>query len=343
MKTVSAQASGTPITQTVSVTVGHGAVSQSVSTLAVSSGSMTACSGSCMVGSTAVTATVTVKDQFGNVFASSTVTPSATGTGNTFTPSNGITNSSGVFTSTYSSTLSSGHTVSATANFLTLTQTQNVTVNPASPASIAVNGGNNQTAHIGAAVATNPSAIVRDAFNNAVGSGISVTFSVTAGGGTVNGGSFQITSTDASGIATATSWVMQNAAGDNANGTFTNTLSASASGAGSTSFTGFGIYFLSSDVQTVLNNHCTSCHFSGGNSPILTAGSTYSQTYNVTATCDATKKRVNPTSASTSVVYLRVSSNTECSGYMPPILSQTLTSGELTIIRAWINNGAPNN
>ena len=130
---------------------------------------------------------------------------------------------------------------------------------------------------------------------------------------------------------------------ENANGTLTNTLGASAS-PGSTSFSAGGTYFLSLDVQSILTSNCTSCHFSGGTSPNLTSGSTFGSTVNVTGTCDTGKKRVAPSSASTSILYLRVTTTTECGGPMPPDGgSVTLSAANAKIIRLWINNGAQNN
>src|SRR5207249_8488951 len=51
--------------------------------------------------------------------------------------------------------------------------------------SIAVNAGNNQSATAGTTVATPPSVIVHDANGNPV-AGVSVTFAVASGGGTVS-------------------------------------------------------------------------------------------------------------------------------------------------------------
>ena len=71
------------------------------------------------------------------------------------------------------------------------------------------NGGQNQTAAAGTAVTTAPSVVVRDARGNPV-AGVAVTFSVGSGGGTVVGGS---ATTNASGIATVTSWTLGGSVG----------------------------------------------------------------------------------------------------------------------------------
>ena len=71
-------------------------------------------------------------------------------------------------------------------------------------AQMAINAGNSQTAAVGTAVATAPSVIVRDPLNNPV-SGVTVTFAVASGGGSITGGS---ATTNASGIATVGSWTL---------------------------------------------------------------------------------------------------------------------------------------
>src|SRR5439155_5259765 len=90
---------------------------------------------------------------------------------------------------------------------------------PRGAATIAVNGGDGQTATAGTAVATPPSVIVRDGAGNPVAD-VTVTFTVTAGGGTVSPTSG---ATNGSGIAAVTSCTLGTTPG-------TNTLTASATG-----------------------------------------------------------------------------------------------------------------
>ena len=101
-----------------------------------------------------------------------------------------------------------------------------VSVSAGAAASLAVSTGNGQTATVGASLATAPSVVARDASNNPV-AGVSVTFTVSTGGGSVTGAT---ATTDASGIAAAGSWTLGTAAG-------ANTLSASASGLTPITFT----------------------------------------------------------------------------------------------------------
>lgn len=77
---------------------------------------------------------------------------------------------------------------------------------PAVPATVAISAGNQQVAAAGAPVATAPTVVVRDAQNRPV-PGVTVQFSVVAGGGTLDGGT-QVT--DATGVASVTRWVLGN-------------------------------------------------------------------------------------------------------------------------------------
>jgi hypothetical protein len=99
-----------------------------------------------------------------------------------------------------------------------VTFTANGTVGAA--AAIALNDGNNQTVAAGTPVGTLPSVLVTDAYGNHVGAGVSVTFAVTAGGGSATG---TATTTGPTGIATVGTWMLGVAPGQN-------TLQATADG-----------------------------------------------------------------------------------------------------------------
>ncbi len=90
-------------------------------------------------------------------------------------------------------------------------------------AAIAGFAGNNQTARIGTAVATPPSVIVTDATGIPV-SGISVTFAVTSGGGSISGA---VATTNAQGIATVGSWTLGTSLGANTLSATSGTISGS--------------------------------------------------------------------------------------------------------------------
>lgn len=87
------------------------------------------------------------------------------------------------------------------------------------PASIAVNAGGGETLRVGTAASTPPAVIVKNASGSPI-PGVSVTFAVTAGGGSITGAS---ATTNISGVATVGSWTVGADAG-------TNTLSATVQG-----------------------------------------------------------------------------------------------------------------
>ncbi len=101
---------------------GGGGVSASNSTVSANPTSFIAGSGSSAI-------TVTALDGSSNPISGATVALASTGSGNSFTPSSGTTNSSGVFTSTFTSTTAETKTISATINSTAIAQTATVTVN----------------------------------------------------------------------------------------------------------------------------------------------------------------------------------------------------------------------
>ena len=77
--------------------------------------------------------------------------------------------------------------------------------------SIAINGGDNQSAVVGSPVASSPSVKVTDGSSQPV-AGVSVTFAVTSGGGSITGAS---QTTGVNGIATVGSWTLGTTSGTN--------------------------------------------------------------------------------------------------------------------------------
>jgi len=329
-KTIIASVGGTTVTTQPTVTVNPDVVLLTLSTFTAGTASITACSTSCVAGSTASTLTATVKDQFSNPISGKTVTPSCSvGTSCTFSPTSGSTNGSGVFQSNFNSTLAQAKTIQAAVTGSgTITQTAGVTVNAAAPFSVSVSN-QAQAARITTGVGTRPTYTVFDQFSNPVPT---TAFTVAAAGG----GSVSPTSgsTNASGQVTLTSWTMGSSGTETARGGFVNTATLTAGSANGVA-TDTGFYSYANDVQPVYNANCTSCH---GIAPILTTGNSYSQTVNVASTCVA-GTRIVPSSASTSVLYLRVTGGS-C-GVMPP--SGQISAPQQTILRAWINRSALNN
>jgi Invasin, domain 3/Bacterial Ig-like domain (group 1)/Filamin/ABP280 repeat len=79
------------------------------------------------------------------------------------------------------------------------------------PASMALSAGDQQSAAVGTAVPIAPAVVVKDADQNPL-PGVPVTFSVTAGGGSVSGGSV---TTGSDGIATVGQWILGKSVGTN--------------------------------------------------------------------------------------------------------------------------------
>src|SRR5690606_7190249 len=109
-------------------------------------------------------------------------------------------------------TFSSGSLESATSGTIQITA--------GAAAKIAKDDGDEQTGTVGAALPVAPTVLVTDASGNPV-SGVSVTFAVTGGGGSLSGSGTG--STNASGIATAPAWTLGTTPG-------TNTLTATSAG-----------------------------------------------------------------------------------------------------------------
>ncbi len=166
-------------------------------------------------------------DALGNGVPNVTVTFAVTGGGGTLTPSTVVTDVSGVATLTR-------WTLGATAGTNTVVATStglgSVTFTATGAAGAATTliaiAGDAQTAPAGRAVAIAPTVVARDAQGNPVG-GVTVNFTVLAGGGTVIGGR-QVT--DASGTAQVGGWFLGTTPA-------INTLAASAAGLPAVNFT----------------------------------------------------------------------------------------------------------
>jgi hypothetical protein len=183
---------------------------------------------------TAVTTqpSVIVRDANNVAVAGVTVTFAVASGGGSITGASAVTNASGIATvgSWTLGTTAGTNTVTATVSGLTgspVTFTATGTAGAATQ--LIINAGNSQSAVAGAAVATAPSVLVKDANNNPV-SGATVNFVIGSGGGTLSGGT---QTTNASGIATLTSWTLGVTAG-------TNTLTANVTGLTSVTFSATG-------------------------------------------------------------------------------------------------------
>jgi hypothetical protein len=172
------------------------------------------------------TPTVLVKDQHGNPMAGAAVTFTVTGGGTLAVPS-ATTDAAGI-ASPVSWTLGNlvgTNSLTATAGTLPPVSFSVATI-AGVPTTITRTTQDNQLGTVAQPLTPAPSVRVEDRYGNPV-PGAPVTFAVTAGGGSVTGGS---TATNAAGLASVGSWTLGATAG-------TNTLTATVAGAGSVTFT----------------------------------------------------------------------------------------------------------
>ena len=194
-----------------SATFNASGVNDAATTIAVNSGNSQSATVNTNVGTAP---SVLVTDQYGNPVAGVSVTFAVASGGGSATGLSQTTNASGVATvgSWKLGTTAGANTLTATSGSLGGSPiTFSATGTAAAAATIAVNGGDGQSATVDTNVATAPSVLVTDTYGNPV-SGVAVTFAVASGGGSVTGGS---ANTNASGIATVGSWKLGTTAGAN--------------------------------------------------------------------------------------------------------------------------------
>jgi hypothetical protein len=173
---------------------------------------------------------VVVRDAFGNTVPGATVTfTPATGSG-TVTAASAPTNAQGVAAAgTWTLGTATGtHTLSAKVGALAPV-TFSASAAPDAPAALAATVGTNQTATVAAPVPVPPAVRVTDQYGNTVPS-VSVSFSVTGGGGFVTGST---RTTDSTGTAAVGVWTLGTRAG-------ANTLRASVQGVTPLTFSATG-------------------------------------------------------------------------------------------------------
>jgi len=181
-----------------------------------------------VAGSTVTPApSVIVKDQFGSPMSGEVVTFAVVSGGGSITGATATTNSLGVATvGSWTLGPAAGANVlsgtSGTLEAVSFTATSGA----GAAASLAKNAGDNQSATAGSVVVIPPSVIAKDANGNPK-SGVSVTFAVASGGGSITGATAV---TNAAGIATVGSWTLGSSVG-------VNSLSSTAAGLPPVTFT----------------------------------------------------------------------------------------------------------
>ena len=228
-RTLTFSASGVS-SATAGVTIGSGVASH----LALQAGAgQTAAAGTAV----AVAPSVIVRDASNNPVAGVNVTFAVTSGGGATVPVSGNT----VATDAAGIAALTSWTLGATAGLNTLTAS--VAGLSGSPVTFTATGTTGaatqmtttvgaQTATVNTPVSTDPSVLVTDANNNPV-SGVSVTFAVTGGGGSISSPTGNTVVTNASGIAALSSWTMGTTAG-------ANSIQATAAGLPTVTFTATG-------------------------------------------------------------------------------------------------------
>ncbi|HEX7546391.1 MAG TPA: hypothetical protein VF368_06670, partial [Gemmatimonadaceae bacterium] len=167
---------------------------------------------------------ITAEDSFGNIASTFTgpvtlafnANPGGSTLGGTLTVAavGGV----ATFTDISLNKVATGYTLRAASGSLTSATTTSFNIGAGPAASIAINGGNSQTARVNTTLATPLSVIVRDAGGNAV-AGVTVQFAILTGGGHVSVASAV---SNATGVA-STSWTLGSTVGKQ-------TVSATATG-----------------------------------------------------------------------------------------------------------------
>ena len=318
----------TPVVFTATATAGP--LSASLSTVAVNPASITA-------GGSGSLITVTAKDGGGNPISGLPVVLGVIGAAST-TPL-AVTNVSGQSTSTLTATLAGTKVISATVGGTLITQTATVTVGAAAANQITALVTTAPSVRFGLAVSPAPSVLVRDVFLNGV-PGVTVTFGITSGQSTVAPASAV---TNASGIATVGSWVIAPLfTGPSADNVY-NRLVATAAGAGISgnpiTFLGTATVSFASDLIPFFQRLQVAGNATGG----CTAGACHGFTtadYNLLRNTGP-GRYVNPpdsvtSSSSINLLWAKPGGNTSHTGGIFP-------ANRVTIIKAWVAQGAPNN
>jgi Bacterial Ig-like domain (group 1) len=190
---------------------------------------------------------VLVRDQNGNAMAGVPVAFNVGTGGGSVTGAAAITNSSGVATVggwTLGTSVGANTLIASTGSLTPVTFTATAAAGAA--ASITKTAGDAQTAPAGSAVPIPPSVTIKDANGNPV-AGAAVSFAVTAGGGSVTGGS---QTTNSSGVATVSSWTLGPSAG-------TNSLSATSGSLTAAVFTATGTVGAAASVTKTAGDNQT--------------------------------------------------------------------------------------
>lgn len=318
---------GGPAPAVFTATALAGAVSATQSSIAVSPASIRA-------GGPGSTITVTARDASGNPIVGVTVVVANTG-GGTLTQPAAPTNAQGEATATYTSTVTGSRTVSATIAGTAISATATITVSAGNPVAFNPISSTVFSVRFGQAVAPLPSVQALDAFGNGV-SGIVVSFGITAGQSAISPATV---TTNAAGIATLGSWLIASFNGLGTPQSVYNSVVASAPVPGSVPITYTGIVAVSfnSDIYPYLQGGCATAGCHNAQVPVMNqaAGTVYTTLLNPNQRYVVPGDSIN--SSTTANLMWRKNSGLQAH------TGGTKAASVLTVIKAWIRQGALNN
>ncbi|MGE0439226.1 MAG: Ig-like domain-containing protein [Gemmatimonadales bacterium] len=328
----SAQAAvGGPAPAIFTATAGPGPLSVTQSTIVASPAAIVA-------GGAGSAITATARDAFANPIPGLATTLAVLGGAN-LTATTGTTNGAGQFTATLTSTTTGTKTVSASFGGQTIAQTATVGVTAATAVAMVAESATSFSVRFGQAVAPLPSVRLVDQFGNGV-PGVTVTFGLTIGQGSI---SPSATVTNSSGIASLSSWVVAGLlAGATGEAQEYNTVVAASGALTPVSFVGAAIVSHSADLMQMYS-FCASCHKPGGAAPGLNLSGSAAAVYQAlrVPAGKAANYYVAPGDSVSGTASLNAL------WYWPrPGGSHTgtkYTTSRLTIVKAWIKQGALQN
>ncbi len=330
--TQTAQAAvGGPAPAVFTATAEAGSVSATLSTVAAAPITITA-------GGAPAVITVTAKDAAGNPVSGAAVTLAVAGPG-TLTQPTSPTDATGQTTGQLTSTVSGSAVVTATASGVDIAQSSTIMIQAGAPTKAVATSALTQPARFGQPVSDLPGVLVTDQYDNPVPN-VSVSFFVTQGSSAALPSQIK---TNANGVARVGAWVLDpySSQVQSAINVY-NRLTATVAGAGITggtmTFLALVNVFHDADLQEIWNDKCISCH-DNTQQPDLRAG------HNAYATLvgAANQLYVVPGDSVTRTA------NKNKLLYWPSGLNGAGHSGGsmannlLTIVAAWIAQGAPRN
>jgi len=110
-----------------------------------------------------------------------------------------------------------------------------------------------------------------------------------------------------------------------------------------------GVVSFATDIQPIFTAQCARCHTPGGIADLagidarLLEGEAYDDIVNIMSVQQEEFVLVVPGDSAASLLFLKISSSSPPVGNRMPLFSTPLSSGEIALIRDWIDQGAQDN